>query len=380
MKGWVDAATLDAARAANGILAVPTFARPVVVPASDLPIITADLRLVHSAITKLVLGGARVKLSDEVADLARESISRGEGLGFTRYDVVYGEGHRDFKIIECQAGDPSGAGWCDAFAETLQAPGHRRFRIVEALAQLIRSRMPEVARPAIAFVVARDSFVRSDHALMARGCQALGLDCRLADVRELTRTSAGLFAGTARLDLCVRDTIDELVPGSVLLGAWRDRVVEVLNPFAAIVADDKTLFEALSTGEGDFTADERAALARRIPWTRVLTARRRADVLARRDALVLKPADGYGGFGISIGCEHDAAGWEAKVDAALQGHFVVQQYVPLPEEEFPQRLKLVGSFWWVNDQFAGGFHRAAATRVINVHQGGGLVPTFFADS
>ena len=397
----VHQAKLEQTRRDNGLTAVPTFARPVIGDAADLDVISRDLTLIQSASGKLVRGwakgtaGALVRVSPEVAALAKEAIGRDEVFGSSRYDVVYSSAHRDFQVLECQAGDPSGCGWCDAFADGF---GLRTFRIVESIARLIRRQLPHLAQPSIAFVCASDSFVRSDHVLMARACTAAGLRCCVADVRELTRKRDGLYCGDQRLDLCVRDTIDELVlepwreAGKVLLDAWRDGVVKVLNPFGAIIADDKCLFDALSTGTFDFTSDERGALARRIPWTRVLNVALLAEVLARRAQLVLKPADGYGGFGITIGAECDDAQWRARVDQALAGPtlFVVQQYVVLPEEEFPvfaaggtvslERLRVVGSFWWINDRFAGGFHRAAPARVINVHQGGGLVPTFFADS
>jgi hypothetical protein len=396
-------AKLDQTRNDNGLGAVPTFARPVIADAADLEPISRDLGLIHSAISKLVRGWARgtagehVRLTPEVAALARAAIDRSELLGFTRYDVVYGAGHRDFHVLECQAGDPSGPGWADAFTAGFPAHGLRRFRIVDSIAALIRAQLPGVERPSIAFVCASDSFVRSDHVLMARACIKAGMQCAVADVRELIRKSDGLYAGGVRIDLCLRDTIDELVlepwrnGGKVLLDAWRDGVTRVLNPFGAIAADDKSFFDALSTGTGDFTAEERAALQRRIPWTRVLNVALQHEVLERRAQLVLKPADGYGGFGVVIGAECDDALWKAKVVEALASPkvFVAQQYLPLPEEELPvftsggavslERLRVVGSFWWINDRFAGAYHRASVARVINVHQGGGLTPTFFAD-
>ena len=397
-------ARLDQTRRSNGLTAVPTFARPVIANAADLEPISRDLGLIHGAIEKLVSGwakgaaGQHVRVTAEVAALARTAIARDEVLGFTRYDVVYSAAHRDFQVLECQAGDPSGAGWCDAFAEGFgPKAGLRRYRLAEGFAALIRFRLPRVERPSVVFVCANDSFVRSDHLLMARACEQAGMRCRVADVRELTRRRDGLYLGDTRVDLCLRDTIDELVlepwreGGKVLLDAWRDGVTEVLNPFGAIIADDKSLFAELSSGAGDFTADERAALARRIPWTRVLTAALQPEAAQRRADLVLKPADGYGGFGVVIGAECEDAAWRAALAAALAQPklFIVQKYLPLPEEEFPvfsahsvalERLRLVGSFFWINGRFAGGFHRASPAHVINVHQGGGLVPTFFTET
>ena len=59
----------------------------------------------------------------------------------------------------------------------------------------------------------------------------------------------------------------------------------------------------------------------------------------------------------------------------------------VPTEEFPVMdgnkfkgfaPKYVNINFWVHDgAFAGAFLRAASSEVVNVHQGGGIVPVFF---
>src|SRR2546422_976737 len=56
---------------------------------------------------------------------------------------------------------------------------------------------------------------------------------------------------------------------------------------------------------------------------------------AKRDRLVLKPNDEYGGKGIVLGWEVDDAAWERAVGAALAEPSVVQERVPIPSEPFP---------------------------------------------
>jgi hypothetical protein len=52
--------------------------------------------------------------------------------------------------------------------------------------------------------------------------------------------------------------------------------------------------------------------------------------------LVLKPNDDYGGHGIYIGWNNDAAAWEAALQAALaDGDYLVQERVSTARETFP---------------------------------------------
>jgi hypothetical protein len=93
-------------------------------------------------------------------------------------------------------------------------------------------------------------------------------------------------------------------------------------------------------------SDEQLGLAREhLPWTRLVADGRSTDdqgeavdllayLAARRDELVIKPTDGYGGAGVELGWLHTDDSW-AKViaDAAAGGH-VVQQRVPILTEHF----------------------------------------------
>ena len=61
-----------------------------------------------------------------------------------------------------------------------------------------------------------------------------------------------------------------------------------------------------------------------------------AFVADNRERLVLKPASDYGGHGVSLGMETEQADWERIIEAhAERADFIVQEYVPVPEEMFP---------------------------------------------
>ena len=87
-------------------------------------------------------------------------------------------------------------------------------------------------------------------------------------------------------------------------------------------------------------------IAATIPWTRVLRPGRVTygqwvvDLLDfvsdNRARLVLKPASEYGGHGVALGIETEQADWDRIIaEHAETGDFIVQEYVPVPEEMFP---------------------------------------------
>ncbi|MER5884173.1 ATP-grasp domain-containing protein [Streptomyces sp. NPDC001941] len=93
-----------------------------------------------------------------------------------------------------------------------------------------------------------------------------------------------------------------------------------------------------------FTADELALVERILPWTRFLRdehvhrAGESVDlvpyVLAHKDSLALKPTLLYGGVGVIPGWSVGQDEWEARVRAAVDGPFVVQERVLPVAERF----------------------------------------------
>ncbi len=352
------------------------------------------------------LGPLAPHLHPAVEEAARLDVERGRLLAFTRFDVVCPKDDpAAFSLLEVQAGDPSAMGWHDGLALAFhphRAAGTPGLLMASHLATFTRR---TDARD-IAFLVAKGSIVESDHALLARVYSSAGWAARTVDPRELVLEGDRLLAGDRPVGAVFRDALDELVEGpfleggKALLEAHRKGLVAVLNPFAAALADDKGLLELLSTEEG-WEPSVWRVLHARVPWTRRLAERRvdfegkSADLLpllrARKDDFVLKPCDGYGGFGVTVGRAQTQAEWEQALDAALSGPrpFVVQRHVPLPVqtvyeleggEATPAERHVVHSLWWHGDRFAGAFMRGSSNPVVNVHQGGGLAPVFFSEA
>lgn len=113
----------------------------------------------------------------------------------------------------------------------------------------------------------------------------------------------------------------------------------LLSPLLSDKRNLALLSEQAADPDGVYDAEERAAIDRCIPWTRILAesftehAGERIYlpdfVRAGRERLVIKPADGFGGRDVLAGAVLAPAEWEARVDAALAGgRWIVQEFVP----------------------------------------------------
>lgn len=326
-------------------------------------------------------------------EVMAHELARGRGLGFTRLDVVCRDGGKDFTLLEVQAGDPSAMGFHDALAQAfgrapaLMAP-HRAW--FERL----------TAERSIAFVVMHGSLGETDHALLAAHYRAHGWDAVVVQPQDLSWDGQRLRALGRPVAAVFRDALDELlVPphlagGAALIDAVLADAVVLLNPFVAALADDKALLEPLSSAAG-WSAEVAPVLQAVVPWTHVVAERDvdwdgrrlplRALLEARQTDLVLKPVDGFGGYGVTVGRFATPAQWGAAVAAAFAkpGSVVAQRYQPLPRAvvqtlDGPAESFVVHSVWF-QPQLTGAFLRASSNPVVNVHQGGGLTPVFFED-
>ena len=184
-----------------------------------------------------------------------------------------------------------------------------------------------------------------------------------------------------------------------LLEAYRAGVICMVNSFRSKVIHKKALFAVLTDARYArlFSAEEREAIAAHVPWTRQVRAGKsdykgdEIDLLQfineRRDRLVLKPNDDYGGHGIYIGWNIDEIGWDEAIRSALgNGDYLVQERVPTAREVFPAlteegEIKFVEQLvdldpMLFNGKVGSAFTRLSSNELANVTAGGGMVPTF----
>ncbi|WP_322511611.1 circularly permuted type 2 ATP-grasp protein [Chloroflexus sp.] len=186
-----------------------------------------------------------------------------------------------------------------------------------------------------------------------------------------------------------------------LVQAYAAGACVIVNSFRAKLLHKKSLFALLSDERfhDPLSAEQRAAVAAHVPWTRVVrpgqttyqgeTIDLLAFARANRERLLLKPNDEYGGKGITIGWEVSASEWDAALNAALAAPFVVQERVTIAYEPYPAFVDgqvVIGERLVDSDPFLFGTEvngclcRLSTVTLLNVTAGGGsTVPVFVID-
>lgn len=183
--------------------------------------------------------------------------------------------------------------------------------------------------------------------------QSRGVPTTVCDPRQLTLHRGRLYADGIPVDLVYRRALmSELQArpddARALVEACVNGAACFVSSFRAKLLHKKLSFAMLSDERfADlYSAVQRQAIARHVPWTRQLAdgattkgQTRIADLLAfvaaNRHSLVLKPNDDYGGHGVVLGWTVGQGEWEAAIAAAVKSPHVVQERIELPQDPFP---------------------------------------------
>jgi Glutathionylspermidine synthase preATP-grasp len=321
----------------------------------------------------------------------------------------------EVKFLEFNADSPAGIGYTDVLYEGLRKaidlPGvNAEFEtsytpmlplLIDTLRGAYRelrsdrTELPET--PRLALVDAEDSPSVPEFRIICAAARAVGLEASWGTLDEVAYDGSHLRVRGEPVHLVYRRALLEDLPEGDLIAAARDRRAAVVNPFRARVANNKKLFALLQDPRFAHLVEEpeRRVIDETIPWTRVLRPGRTSygewvvDLLQfvsdNRERLVLKPASDYGGHGVSLGMETGQSRWDGLIEEHVQdGDFVVQEYVPVPEEMFPtvedgrvqMRLKRFNiNPFGIGGRYAGMITRISDQAVINVTAGGGLLPS-----
>jgi hypothetical protein len=325
-----------------------------------------------------------------------------------------------YSFVELNGESPAGIAYADAafeifaslpvmkrFAETYQL---RRFEGRPLMLKLLLDcyeeflgRKPERA-PGIAIVDLKGLPTLKEFELFREYFESQGYPSVIASPDELEFRDGRLRAGDFEIDIVYkRLLVNEYLPimkkQPALLDAYRAGAVCMVNSFRSKVIHKKALFAVLTDARfaSLFDADERAAIGKHVPWTRrVRTGKsdyfgKEIDLLEfiteRKERLVLKPNDDYGGHGIYIGWNLDEISWDEAIRHALgNGDYLVQERVPTAREVFPA-LTPDGGITFAeqlvdldpllfNGKVGSAFTRLSSNELANVTAGGGMVPTF----
>lgn len=268
--------------------------------------------------------------------------------------------------------------------------------------------------PTAAIVDFREAVTRPEFEFLRDRFGEAGTPTIIADPDELRYDGATLYAeqdgrrteiGLVYRRVLQHEFLTRYDLSHPLVRAYAERRVCVVNPFRSKPVHTKLIMALLSDEDGPgwalLDAEERAAVAAHVPWTRIVRpgetryGGERVDLLAfaaaNRERLVLKPNDEYGGSGVILGWTASEDQWRTVLAAAQQSPWVVQERVPLPEEEYPtwdaeHGLRITSRYVDSDPcvfgaapvvEAAGCLTRIAATPLLNVSAGGGAAPPTF---
>src|SRR6184192_1818065 len=325
-----------------------------------------------------------------------------------------------YSFVELNGESPAGIAYCDAAFEIFESlPVMKRFaeryslrrfagrplmlKVLLDCFEEFLGRKPDRA-PHIAIVDLKGMPTQKEFELFREYFESQGCPSIIASPDELEFTDGRLRARDFEIDIVYkRLLVNEYLPimkeQPALLDAYRARAVCMVNSFRSKVIHKKALFAVLTDPHYAplFSADEREAITGHVPWTRRVRSGRSdyfgedIDLLPfideRRDRLVLKPNDDYGGHGIYIGWNTDEVGWDEAIHNALaNGDYLVQERVPTARETFPalmpdDTIQFVEQLvdldpLLFNGKVGSAFTRLSSNELANVSAGGGMVPMF----
>jgi hypothetical protein len=352
-------------------------------------------------------------LSDAEIDLV--SIDPGPGPASTAARADAFLLPESLEFAEYNAESPAGAAYSQRLAELFdELPPMPRFRsefdvrYYRPVADLLTALMASyhewggTARPPrMAIVDWRDVPTFSEFELLRDAFTEAGVPTVIHDPRDLEFNGHALTAGGERIDLVYRrvlvnDVVARPDECRALVEAYRARAVCVANSLRCKIAHKKAFFAALTDDRWAslFHPVDRAAIARHVPWTRMVTDDLTGDIRQRRDQLVLKPNDEYGGKGVMLGWEATEREWDDGIARALKDagenvRWIVQERINVRREMFPvcdggrvfERDLLVDfAPYLFRGSIAGFLTRLSATGLANVTSGGGQVPAFVVEA
>jgi uncharacterized circularly permuted ATP-grasp superfamily protein len=372
---------------------------------------TAFRKIEQKAIADASLA-AQLGLSEQERALIAIDPGYDDATVISRLDTYFGESPR---VLEYNADSPAGMSYQAGQASFIRAlPIMQRFaqefqleemRADVALRETLlgvwyefskRKALSDAGAPTVAIVDLLGAATSPEFELVARDLREHGAQALIATPDDLTYEDGKLRAGGRAIDLVykrllVADFLGHYDLRHPLISAYADGAVCVASSFRCTIAHKKKALVALLDPAHAhwFTGEERTAIGHLVVPTWPLDARSPAELSAGQPNMVLKPNDAHGGENIVLGWECSQAQWEASLQAARAGGFVVQQRVAPKRESYPvfdavhpelganvQEFIEDCNAYVFRGVLGGVLTRLSQSSIINVSRGGQAIPTF----
>ncbi|WP_296009433.1 circularly permuted type 2 ATP-grasp protein [uncultured Adlercreutzia sp.] len=269
----------------------------------------------------------------------------------------------------------------------------------------------KVDNPRIAICDYLENGVVDEFHIFAEVFKKLGVECVVADVRELAfdgevlRTPDGLPVNAIWRRCVTNDVLEFYSESQALIEAVRARKVALIGSFAGHIVHDKQLFEVLfkPATQEFLTAEEIKFVEETVPMTAFLNDDEVniAQIRANREEWIIKPTDHYGADNVYAGCEVSQEEWERVIDEFANERagypFIVQRYIrPFKTKTLPPDFGILdepdgavvtepalynnlNGLYLFNGHFGGVFSRLGPHPTISKPNGGITAATLWVD-
>lgn len=276
-------------------------------------------------------------------------------LPFARVDTFLNED--DYRIHFCEFNGDGSAGMNENREITNSIVGSDTFRTfaenhavqgcdlfmpwVRAFMDIYGTYRFKVENPRVAICDYLENGVVDEFRIFAEKFREAGVECVVADVRELSfdgevlTTPDGLPVNAIWRRSVTNDVLEFWDESQALIEAVKAQKVALIGSFAGHVVHDKQIFEALFNPmtQAFLTPEEIAFVERTVPQTRYLN-EKEVDldaIRADKDAWIIKPTDAYGAADVYAGCFQTQEQWEQIIakfaNGAAGAPFLVQRYI-----------------------------------------------------
>ncbi len=404
---------------------LPTLLKPQFLTVEQVNRLEHVVKTISSALSKLIdlyLKDEDLRALMQFSETENEFFAIDPGykipLVISRLDAFM-DGY-NIKFLEFNCDSPAGSSYADvvesAFKALLEKMSflkhweidyvNRQEHLQKALLQCYaefrtrHNQFPE--KPTIAIVDWEDVMTASEFGLLQtflsqRGYKTLVTSPQQFEIVGDTMTAAGEVVHLIYRRVITRELIDKRGEAEAFITGIKNNLACVVNPFRSFIVGNKKILAALTDERFQhiFSPTERDVIAGTIPWTKVLSDDKaickdfvvdlKPFVIDNQEKLVLKAAVSYGGKDVFLGRETDPQTWASVVDKHIGSEsWIVQEYTPIPQEMFPViesgnvnfKLKKVNlNPWAFLGQYCGAISRISDNSIVNVSQGGGIIPT-----
>lgn len=338
-------------------------------------------------------------------------------LVITRLDAFMND--YEVKFLEFNCDSPAGTAYADVledgFKEILNSypfldhwkieyinRQERFFQAIRSCYKEFRQSHPQFPdKPTIAIVDWAEVSTASEFDLLKEFFEAKGLSTIITSPQKFQIEGEKMVVDGEHVHLIyrrviTRELIQKLDEVQNFVQGVKNGLACMCNPFRSFIVGNKKVLALLTDHrfQDIYDREELEVIRQAIPWTKILADMKvtydgfivdlHRFVSDNKDNLVLKPASSYGGKDVFLGRETDQQTWDKVIDDNIMSEdWVVQQYVNIPQEIFPEikenvsmKLKKVNinPFAFVG-KYGGTISRVSDKSIINVSAGGGLVPT-----